>query len=81
MRRDIMKLFKTMSPKEIQHSKKGIELGFYILLVLLGINIISYIFNNTSPFSSQFIFVTGIAAAYGYELILNMVKSDKRKSS
>jgi len=70
-----MKFFRNMSKIEQVHWRKGAILGFYTYMFLLFINLLS----GTEPIPSNVIFWSGLLAAFGYELILNLKSKMKVK--
>lgn len=61
--------FKKMNQKEIASWDKAAVAGFYIFLLLLVADQTSNILFNKELFSKSFIFWTGIAAAFGSDLL------------
>lgn len=74
-----MKFFRSMSKREHNHWKKGAIVGFYIYMLLLFINYTYHLLFESEPFTSIMIFWSGLIAAFGYELILNLLFNIKAK--
>ncbi|PGN06281.1 hypothetical protein [Priestia megaterium] len=72
-----MKFFKDASKWEHQNWNKAVSTGFYILLLLLFVNIIMYTYKGAELVSSSSMFWTGIVVTFGYQFILNR-KSEKK---
>lgn len=71
-----MKFFKDASKREHQNWNKAVSAGFYILLLLLFVNVINA-YNGAELLSSFSMFWTGIVVTFGYQFILNR-KSEKK---
>lgn len=72
-----MKFFKTMTKEESSNWKSGAILGFYTYMLVLAINQAYHLEFASNLLSPTIIFWTGLIAALGYEIILNL--KDKRK--
>ena len=72
-----MELFEDASKREHQNWNKAVSAGFYILLLLLFVNIIMYAYKGAELVSSSSMFWTGIVVTFGYQFILNR-KSEKK---
>lgn len=71
-----MQLFKSMSTRQLTNWKKGAIVGFYTYLILLFANYTHHLFYSDDFISSAVLFWSGLLAAVGYELVLNL--KDKR---
>ncbi|MCJ7987259.1 hypothetical protein MUB16_30485 [Priestia sp. OVL9] len=71
-------VFKDASKREHQNWNKAVSAGFYILLLLLFVNIIMYTYKGAELVSSSSMFWTGIVVTFGYQFILNR-KSEKNE--
>lgn len=74
-----MKFFRSMSKREHENWKKGAIFGFYTYMLLLFINYICDVLFKSEPFTSMMIFWSGLLAAFGYELIVNLLYKVKVK--
>ena len=74
-----MKFFKDASKREHQNWNKAVSVGFYILLFLLFVNILTYAYNGAELVSSLSMFWTGIIVTFGYQFILNRREESKQK--
>ncbi|AWD65996.1 MULTISPECIES: hypothetical protein [Priestia] len=72
-----MKFFKDASKREHQNWNKAVSAGFYVLLLLLFVNVIMYAYNGAELVSSFSMFWTGMIVTFGYQFILNR-KSEKK---
>lgn len=71
--------FKKMTEKESINWRSGAIFGFYTYLLVLVINQIYYLTFESHLFSLTIVFWTGLIAAFGCEIILNI--KDKIKSN
>lgn len=74
-----MKGFKPMPKNEYDNWKKATILGFYTYMILLFINLVSELGFSRDFLSTGIVFLSGLAVAFAYQLILNL--KDKKQSN
>lgn len=68
-----MRFFRQMTVTESDNWNRGAILGFYIYMLLLGVNHVSGLLFSSYPFSPSFIFWSGLIVAFGWSFILNFI--------
>ncbi len=71
-----MMFFKRMNKQESANSKRAVEAGFIIYMLLTAINYFCYLFTEKTFFSPTLIFWSGLFVFFGYSLFI----SGKEKS-